>query len=205
MNRLARMIAVGVAVCARSADAQTFTALVQFTGTGGTASGAVPTGSLTLSGTTLYGMTSQGSANGEGNVFSVGTGGTGYQNLVSFTGGGGTASGDGNIFSVGIDGSGYQNLYSFSGGNDGGFPQGDLTLSGGTLFGMTSRDGINGDGTLFAFTLQATPVPEPGTLALVGALCAAGCAWRRRRVINREVKTVTLSARCCSDSELPYL
>ena len=74
---------------------------------GGLASGDFPTGSLILSGTTLYGMTS------DGGVYS-----------------------SGNIFGVGIDGFGYRDLYDFTGGGDGGDPQGDLTLSGGTLFGI---------------------------------------------------------------------
>ena len=101
------------------------------------ASGWNPHGSLTLSGTTLYGMTLDGGTDRYGN-----------------------------IFSVGIDGSGFQNLYSFTGGADGGYPYGDLTFSGGTLFGMTSAGGngvgTNGDGTVFALVL---PTPEPGTLA----------------------------------------
>jgi len=183
--------------------------LVSFTGSGGSASGAYPntSASLTLSGTTLYGMT-QGGANNDGTIFSVGTDGTNYRNLLSFTGTSGAAiglspdssltlsgttlygttvlggvKGWGNLFSVGIDGSGYQDLYDFTGGADGGWPIGDLTLSGGTLFGTTSNgNGSTRFGTIFAFTLP-TPTPEPGTLALVGGGAAGllACAWRRRR------------------------
>ena len=180
--------------------------LVSFTGTGGTASGGEPFGDLTLSGTTLYGMTDEGGANGYGNVFSVGTNGANYKNIVSFTGTGGSAVGDnpfgslilsgttlygvtvsgganadGNIFSVGIDGTGYRDLYDFTGGTDGGFPVADLTLSGGTLFGMTNGGGTNGDGTVFALALP--PTPEPGTLALLGACFTGliGWAWRKRK------------------------
>ena len=43
-------------------------------------------GSLALSGTTLYGMTVEGGSSGDGNVFSLGTNGSGYQNLLSFSG-----------------------------------------------------------------------------------------------------------------------
>ncbi len=141
-------------------------------------------------------MTQSGGANGLGNVFSVGTDGAGYQNLLSFTGSSGAASGEypegslilsgtalygmttdggiygvGNIFSVGLDGSGYQDLYNFAGGANGEYPNGDLLLSGGTLFGMTT--GLNGgqrggNGTVFAYTLPA-PTPEPCTLALPAA------------------------------------
>ena len=51
--------------------------------TGG-ADGASPLGGLTLSGSTLYGSTEAGGANGEGNVFSINTDGTGYSVLYSF-------------------------------------------------------------------------------------------------------------------------
>jgi uncharacterized repeat protein (TIGR03803 family) len=172
------------------------------------ANGAYPQGSLTLGGTTLYGMTEEGGNLGYGNLFSVGTGGTNYKSLVSFTGTSGSAigqspnggltlsgttlygmteeggaAGQGNIFSVGIDGSEYQNRYSFSGGTDGGMPFGDFTLSGGTLFGTGSIGGTNGDGTVFALTLPATPTPEPGTLALVAAAAVAlvSYCWRVMR------------------------
>ncbi len=182
--------------------------LLSFSGTGGTSSGLFPTGSLVLSGTTFYGMTRSGGADGNGNIFSVGDDGSNYRNLLSFTGSDGAAKGEfpegslilsgtklygmtsetyvngyGNIFSVGIDGSNYQNLYSFSGGTDGAYPSGDLTLSGGTLFGMAayggSSPGYSGYGTVFALAL---PTPEPGTLALVGAgtVALASYCWRKR-------------------------
>ncbi len=136
-------------------DGSGFQNLLSFTGTGGAASGAYPYGSLTLSGTTLYGITQQGGSHG-----------------------------DGNVFSVGIDGSGYDDLYDFTGGGDGRDPQGNLTLSGGTLFGMTDLGGnlaVNGGlggGTVFALT-----VPEPSTLALIasGAAAVGAYRWRRRR------------------------
>jgi hypothetical protein len=183
-------------------DGTNYQNLVSFTGTGGTAGGGYPHGGLTFSGTTLYGMTE--GVSGFGNIFSVGTDGTNYQNLLSFTGTGGSADGedpsgslilsgttlygmtqsggvdeDGNIFSVGIDGSGYQDLYSFTDGTDGALPRGDLTLSGGTLFGMALY-GANGDGTVFALV-----IPEPGTLALVGAAAVVTVSNRWRRIRSR--------------------
>ena len=132
MKYFACMLAIGVALCANSADSQTLTTLVEFTGIGG----ANPQGDLTLSGTTLYGMTVSGGANGYGSIFSVGIGGTNYHTIISFTGTGGTANGhdtngsltlsgttlygmtqwaaatirDGNIFSVAMDGTNYQSL-----------------------------------------------------------------------------------------------
>jgi uncharacterized repeat protein (TIGR03803 family) len=193
-------------------DGSNYQSLLSFTGSGsgGTANGRGPWGSLVLGDTTLYGMTRAGGAYGYGNVFSVGSNGSNYQNLVSFTGsgsgiasggypdgslilsgttlygmtlGGGTdGAGYGNIFSMGIDGSGFHDLYDFTGGTDGGLPVGDLTLSGGTLFGMSQVGGAYGDGTIFALVLPA-PTPEPGTLALLGGGVAAlvSYRWRRRR------------------------
>ncbi len=207
-------------------DGTSYQNLVSFTGLGGAASGNGPSGSLTLSGTTLYGATLEGGVNGYGNIFSAGTDGTNFQNLLSFTGTGGAASGDaptgsltlsgttlygttllggadgdGNIFSVGIDGSGYQNLYSFTGGADGGLPQGDLTLSGGTLFGTTSRDGANGYGTVFALALPATPIPEPGTLALLGAAAVALAVYRWRRLRMKHCAcTLALGVALCAST-----
>ena len=182
MKHCACTLALGVALCASTADSQTFTTLVQFTGTGGTANGWSPFGSLTLSGTTLYGMTSGGGvANGVGNrgfgnIFSVGTDGANYQNLVGFTGASGTASGYaphgslaisgtmlygitqngganlyGNVFSIGTDGTNYQNLVSFTGtgGTETGyFPLGSPTLSGTALYGMTQYGA--GAGNIFS-------------------------------------------------------
>jgi uncharacterized repeat protein (TIGR03803 family) len=153
--------------------------LVSFTGTSGSASGQWPSGSLIASGGTLYGMTASGGAYGYGNIFSVGTNGTNYQNLVSFTGTGGTASGlypngslianggtlygmtqgvglggsYGNIFSVATNGTNYRNVVSFTstgGAATGDGPVGSLILSGTTLYGMTSTGGVDGWGNIFS-------------------------------------------------------
>ena len=128
---------------ATPASAQTFTNLLSFTGAGGAYPGGYPAGALTLSGTTLYGMTQGGGIGDSGMIFSIGTNGSGFQNLVSFTGlgaypgrdpkgsltlsgttlygmtsQGGTTSGEyGNVFSVGTNGSGFQILVSFTGCN----------------------------------------------------------------------------------------
>ena len=179
MKYLACTLALGVALCASRADSQTLTTLLQFSGTGGAASGKAPGGSLTLSGTTLYGMTRFGGAKGDGNIFSGGTGGTNYQNLLSFTGTGGAASGDqpvfgsltlcgttlygitqiggangdGNIFSVGANGTNFQNLVSFTGSGGtatGQWPYGSLTLSGTSLYGMTINGGAGNNGNIFS-------------------------------------------------------
>ena len=62
---------------------------------------------------------------------------------------GGGANGDGNIFSIPVTGGTPTILLSFNGTN-GEYPDGDLTLSGSTLYGMTSEGGANGDGTIFS-------------------------------------------------------
>lgn len=177
MRSVALVLGLGVALCTSTAHSQTFKTLVSFTGTGGTASGYSPRGSLTLSGSTLYGMTFYGGINGLGNVFSVGVNGTNYQNLVSFTGAGGAASGAnpngsltlsgstlygmtnsggtdnlGTLFSVDVNGASYQNLVSFSSATVGVYPLGGLTLGNATLYGMTTLDGTGpyDSGTIFS-------------------------------------------------------
>ena len=190
-------------------------------------------GSLTLSGTTLYGMTEFGGSRGYGNVFSIGTNGSGYQNLLSFSGTGGAhpglqpfgsltlsgttlygmtseggSSGDGNVFSVGTDGSGFVDLLDFTGTGGvypGEFPTGDLTLSRGTLFGMTSQGGANGDGNVFSLT--TTPTPEPSTIALLaaGSLGLLGYGWQRRRAARRTANPTTFDQLEEDDSAIPSL
>ena len=142
--------------------------------------GYSPYGSLTLSGSTLYGMTSGGGANYIGTIFQINTDGTGYQVLYSFgsiagdgdspngsltlsgsklygmTSGGG-AYGNGTIFQINTDGTGCQVLYSFGGiANDGAVPQGSLTLSGSTLYGMTNGGGAYGNGAIFQINTNGT-------------------------------------------------
>ncbi len=157
-------------------DGSGFHNLLSFTGSSGANLGGLPTGSLTLSGSTLYGMTRAGGVNAEGNMFSINTNGSGFQNLLSFSGTNGyapwgnltlndstlygmTAWGgantEGNIFSIKTDGSGFQNLLSFSSDN-GGWPTGSLTLSGSTLYGMTQGGGLLNNGTIFKINTDGT-------------------------------------------------
>lgn len=82
MRHLAGMLALCVVLFTSTADSQTFKSLVQFTGTSGTANGENPTLGLAISGETLYGMTRNGGANGDGNVFSVGTDGSNFKILL---------------------------------------------------------------------------------------------------------------------------
>lgn len=107
------------------------TLLHSFVGT--TSDGSDPYGSLVASGSTLYGMTSSGGA------YNLGT-----------------------IFKINMDGTGYAVLHSFAGAvvgapTDGANPKGSLTLSGSTLYGMTSGGGIRaGEGTIFKINTDGT-------------------------------------------------
>ncbi len=84
--------------------------------------GASPQGSLTLSGSTLYGMTK--------------LGGTGV-----------TA---GTVFSLPVTGGTPTTLSNFAWDTHGAQPYGNLTLSGSTLYGMTSESGTHSFGTVFS-------------------------------------------------------
>jgi uncharacterized repeat protein (TIGR03803 family) len=141
--------------------------------------GAGPGGDLTLSGSTLYGMTSSGGI-AFGTIFQINTDGTGYKVLYSFNGGsdgtspfgavtlsgsklygmtsGGGANEFGTIFQINTDGTGYQVLHNFSGyPGDGATPDGSLTLSGSTLYGMTIGGGVKDDfGTIFQINTDGT-------------------------------------------------
>ncbi len=143
--------------------------------------GTNPHGDLTLSGSTLYGMTLGGGAMLSGTIFKINMDGTGYQVLHSFgtvlndgyspyaslTLSGSTLYGmteaggaynKGTIFQINTDGTGYQVLYSFgSVASDGCYPYGSLTLSGTTLYGMTSDGGAYGAyGTIFRINTDGT-------------------------------------------------
>ena len=121
-------------------------------------------------------MTEFGGSSGAGNVFSIGTNGSGYQNLLSLSGTGfggltlggttlyglterGGSSGVGSVFSVGTNGSGYENLLAFTGAGGaypGQAPNGGLTLSGTTLYGATSGGYSSNDGTVFSIGVNGS-------------------------------------------------
>lgn len=145
---------------------------------GGTADGARPQGSLVVAGGKVYGMTQAGGASGLGIVFAMGTDGSSFQVLHSFSGGtndgasptgsliisnsvlygmtaGGGANGVGTVFREQADGSGYQILHSFSTAT-GWSPAGDLVLSNATLYGMTSGTNALGLGTIFQVTTNGS-------------------------------------------------
>jgi hypothetical protein len=165
-------------------DGTNYQNLLSFTGTSGVASGRTPNGGVTIVGATIYGVTQVGGANGYGNIFSVGVGGTNYQNLVSFTGSSAMASGNqpegtlalagttlygmtryssyigyGGIFSIGVGGANFQDLLYFTGTGgtaSGWMPLGSLTVGGTKLYGMTYEGGTNGVGNVFSTGTNAT-------------------------------------------------
>jgi uncharacterized repeat protein (TIGR03803 family) len=124
----------------RRASAQTFTTLRSFTATSAShtnADGYYLNAALLLSGNRLYGVTLFGGAYGNGTVFALNTDGTAFTNLHRFapTSGGSLPN--------------FQNL-------DGINPQGDLVLSGNTLYGTAPFGGANGSGTIFAISTDGT-------------------------------------------------
>ena len=68
---------------------------------------------------------------------------------------GGGANGDGNIFSINTNGTGYTDMLDFNNTN-GSEPDGDLTLSGGLLYGMAYQGGSFGYGVIFSINPNGT-------------------------------------------------
>jgi uncharacterized repeat protein (TIGR03803 family) len=154
-----------------STDGTSYTALKEFAGT----NGAEPEGGVTLSGGVLYGTTESGGS--RGTVFKLNTDGTGFTVLKNFlfpstegsypaagvlvssgviygttTSGGipenGLSATHGALFRLNSDGTGFSVLKRFTY-SDGILPQGDLTLSGSTLYGTTYDGGSSGNGTVY--------------------------------------------------------
>jgi uncharacterized repeat protein (TIGR03803 family) len=111
-----------------NADGTGFATLYNFTGAN---DGANPKGGLILSNKTLYGTAGAGGGSGNGTVFALGTDGTGFTNLHSFT----STSG------------------SVSTNSDGAGPSAALVFSGETLYGTSQNGGSSGKGTVFRLSL----------------------------------------------------
>lgn len=140
--------------------------------------GSFPEGSLISDGTFLYGMATRGGTNSAGTIFKILPDGSGYSQLHEFGGTGdgslpggalvsvgsflyGTtsdagANNRGSIFRIKTDGSGYLKIYDFKVGNDGNYPYGSLISDGTFLYGMTSRGGVNDEGTIFKILTDGT-------------------------------------------------
>ncbi|MFC2149423.1 choice-of-anchor tandem repeat GloVer-containing protein [Candidatus Auribacterota bacterium] len=148
-----------------------FTLLRDFVG--GADDGKWPYGSLTFYNGQLYGMTYYGGVSDCGTVFSINTAGGDFTILRKFEGGASDAKrplssltimagtiygmtyygGDsdiGMVFSLNTAGESYTILHEFVGSpDDGQRPWDNLTLSGGTLYGMTVDGGNSNNGAIF--------------------------------------------------------
>jgi uncharacterized repeat protein (TIGR03803 family) len=164
-------------VFALSTDGSSFATLYEFTPTDNKNTnndGAGPTG-LVLSGSTLFGTTVYGGTGGLGTLFAIGTDGTGFTNLHTFTEGypngplllNGTtlygacehsnfsSSGLAYVFAINTDGTGFKVLHSFTPNSDGALLLLQL-LSGNTLYGVALNGGAGGSGTAFALNTDGT-------------------------------------------------
>jgi uncharacterized repeat protein (TIGR03803 family) len=134
--------------------------------------GAHPAAGLLLSGTRLYGTTVIGGDSNFGTVFAIDTDGTGFTTLYSFSGAtdgrdplaGLILSGDtlygtaqvyqgnwgGSIFALDSNATSFAAVYNFSDSQ-----AGSLTLSGNTLYGMSSGGGST-NGTVFSVNTDGT-------------------------------------------------
>lgn len=156
-----------------SADGSGFTLLHSFVG--GSSDGRDPYGSLTAVGDQLYGLTQLGGMNNSGALFKIGTDGSGFEVLHSFSNGYPNNSltldngilygmttwgGNGNygtIFKFDTVSKTLSTLHHFSAGaTDGSWPEGSLTLAGETLYGMTGWGGTNDLGTVFQINTDGT-------------------------------------------------
>jgi uncharacterized repeat protein (TIGR03803 family) len=143
--------------------------------------GAHPYSGLIQSGNVLYGAAYSGGDFSHGAVFRINTDGTGYLNVHSFTSGDDGAfpyggllmSGDvlfgttsylgpygnysyGGVFRMNTNGALFASLEGFNVQTDGRTPEGDLVLSGNTLYGTTTGGGNGGHGVVFAIGTDGT-------------------------------------------------
>ena len=149
---------------------------------GGVTDGSGPRAAPTLDGAgTVYGTTTAGGSANGGTVYRMGTDGTGFTLLHSFTGGatdgsepwaplvhsggvlfgtaktGGT-SGAGVVFRLQTDGGAFVLLHSFAGSSaDGLTPEAPVVSDGaGSLYGTAYYGGASGDGVVYALTTAGT-------------------------------------------------
>ncbi len=144
----------------------------------GTVNGSNPYSSIITDGTFLYGTTRHGGANDLGTIFKIKPDGSGYINLLSFSGvaNGGEPYGDlfydgtflygttlsggsnsnGTLFKIKPDGTGYSKLLDFSATTSGESPTGSLISDGTFLYGITSAGGASGLGTIFKIKTDGT-------------------------------------------------
>jgi len=98
-------------------------------------------------------------------------GGVEVKRVPGHVGGPGGSGADGTVFSISTGGSQFQSLYSFSSVNsgngtnaDGAIPDGDLVLTGNSLYGTTYAGGFGAAGTVFSLALPALPATITGII-----------------------------------------
>jgi uncharacterized repeat protein (TIGR03803 family) len=99
--------------------------------------GANPSGGVILSNNTLYGTASRGGTSDTGTLFALGSNGSGFNILHTFTARANDSFG----------------LYTNS---DGAYPLVGLTLSGGVLYGTANEGGAAGHGTVFSISTSGS-------------------------------------------------
>src|SRR5690242_15604032 len=77
-------------------------------------------------------------------------------NTLYGTASGGGDFGSGSIFALGTDGSGFATLYSFTGSSDGGNPYAGMILSGDSLYGTCLTGGNSDSGCIYRMGLDGT-------------------------------------------------
>ena len=188
-------------VLANASESQAAYSILHTFGGGPSTDGAFPMGDITLSGTTLYGMTKFGGLYASGAIFKMNPDGS-EDWLYSFgtvandglvTYGSLTLSADGStlygmtldggdnqvgaIFSINTNGTNYHVMHSFGDvQNDGAYPWGSLTLSGSTLYGVTSSGGGpngSGFGTIFSINTNGSGY-QPNLHSFSGGADGAG-------------------------------
>jgi uncharacterized repeat protein (TIGR03803 family) len=141
--------------------------------------GANPVAGLLLSDGTLYGTASAGGSSLDGTVFAVGTNGSNFVVLKTFSGSDGAdpegklvlsgselfgttyaggVAGLGTVFEISTNGGGFASRYSFRGGLDCGNPYAGLLLAGDVLYGTTTglSASISDYGSIFKITTSGT-------------------------------------------------
>jgi uncharacterized repeat protein (TIGR03803 family) len=157
-------------------DGTGYVKLLDFTGA---ANGKSPWSSLISDGTFLYGMTEFGRATDRGTIFKIKTDGTGFVNLLDFTGANGMnpqgslfsdgtflygmtpqggSSNLGALFKIKPDGTSYLKLYDFTDMSIGIVPNGSLISDGTFLYGMTLQGGTSTLGTVFKYKDVSTTI-----------------------------------------------
>jgi uncharacterized repeat protein (TIGR03803 family) len=133
-----------------------------------TVDGLAPLGGPTLDGGRLYGTTVYGGSDpiGAGTIFTVGTGGSGFDVLYRCDG---LIEGDGSL------------------------PAGSMLLDGGTLYGMMITGGDTGNGVVFSYDIPtpapnptATPFP-PAEIILNGTSFSAGAPFSATFQLNESI------------------